>query len=167
MHGMPPSDFPKSEAAEFFSLHARLHHAAAQAAALERRHAELHAKMRAWPWTADNDPFHAGSLGLAACLSDATGCNVIVGFNEYCAPSLDDALEQAVTQGARTVVVITPMMTQGGEHSEVDIPAAIRRTQERHLQIPILYAWPLEVHEVARFLAAQIDRLVKTTDSPT
>jgi sirohydrochlorin cobaltochelatase len=145
--------------AELFGLHARLEHAGeAERPALEHRHAALDVKMRAWPRTPDNDPFYAGSSELAAQLRRVTGNDVIVGFNEFCAPSLDDALAQAVAQAAERIIVITPMMTQGGQHSEVDIPAAIRRMQERRPDIPIVYAWPFAVSEVARFLAGQISR---------
>ncbi len=50
MHGAPPNDFPERETAELFGLHARLEHAhEPERAALEHRHAELDAKMRAWP----------------------------------------------------------------------------------------------------------------------
>lgn len=151
------NDFPKQEMSELFSLHARLEHTTGpERAALERQYAELDAKMRGWPRTAQNDPFYAGAQDLAAHLSQAAGCEVIVGFNEFCAPSLDDALDQAVARGAGQVMVITPMMTQGGEHAEKDIPAAIQRAQERRPKVPILYIWPFEVAQVAQFLAAQI-----------
>ena len=160
MHGAPPNDFPEHEMAELFGLHARLERAAGpERVALERRHAGLEAKMRAWPRTPKNDPLYAGSQELAERRSQATGCEVIVGFNEFCAPTLDDALDQAATRVTERVVVITPMMTRGGGHSETDIPSAVRRAQDRHSRIPILYAWPFEVSKVAQFLAAQIDRL--------
>jgi sirohydrochlorin cobaltochelatase len=81
---------------------------------------------------------------------------VIVGFNEFCAPSLDDALNRGIALGAEKVIVVTPMMTRGGEHAEVDIPAAIRAAQARHPEIPIIYAWPFRVSEVADFLAAHV-----------
>ncbi len=159
MHGVPPNDFPRHEMAELFGLHARLEHAAGpERAALERRHAELDAKVRAWPRTAQNDLYHAGSQALASHLSRATGHEVIVGFNEFCAPDLDEALDRAIVHGAEKVIVVTPMMTPGGEHSEVDIPEAIRRAQTQHPEIPIVYAWPFEAPEVAHFLAAQIAR---------
>ena len=159
MHGVPPRDFPPQELMEFFGLHARLEHAAGpEAAALERRHAELDAKVRAWPRTAENDPFYAGSQALATHVSQATGQDVIVGFNEFCAPGLDEALDQAAARGASRVVVVTPMVTPGGQHSEVDIPAAVKRAQERHPAISIAYAWPFDAAEVAQFLAAQIAR---------
>jgi sirohydrochlorin cobaltochelatase len=159
MHGVPPNDFPYHELAELFGLHARLEFASGpERAGLEHRHAALDAKVRAWPRTPKNDPFHAGSLDLAEHLRPVTGHEVIVGFNEFCAPNLDDALDEAVARGAEQIVVVTPMMTRGGEHSEVDIPAAIARAQGRHPTTPIRYAWPFEAREVAQFLAGQITR---------
>jgi sirohydrochlorin cobaltochelatase len=159
MHGTPPHDFPRREAAEFFNLHAQLDHSpGVRRADVERRYAELDAKMRAWPRTPQNDPFHTGSYKLAEHLSRTTGCEVIVGFNEFCAPSLDEAFDQASARGYGKVIVVTPMMTRGGEHSEVDIPAAIARAHERHPHLAIEYAWPFDMSEVAGFLAAHLTR---------
>ncbi len=161
MHGSPPNDFPKDELTEFFSLHARLEHIPEGGrAGLEQRYAELDAKIRAWPRTPKNDPFHAGAHEMASNLQKATGYEVIVGFNEFCAPSLDEAIEKAAASQAKKIIVITPMMTRGGEHSEVEIPEAIKRSKERHPNIEIVYAWPFEVSEVAGFLSSQIKRFV-------
>jgi sirohydrochlorin cobaltochelatase len=161
MHGVPPNNFPKREMAELFSLNARVGGVAGvERVALERRRLELDAKMRAWPRTAQNDPFYAGSQELGAHLSEVTGCEVILGFNEFCAPSLDDALSQAIARGAEKVIVVTPMMTRGGEHAEVDIPAAVKTAQAQHPETPIIYAWPFRVSEVASFLAKQIEALL-------
>jgi len=47
----------------------------------------------------------------------------VVGFNEFCAFCLVEAIDQAAAQGANKVNVITTIiMTQGGEHSENDMP---------------------------------------------
>ena len=97
---------------------------------------------------------------MAVHLGEVTGYKVIVGFNEFCAPSVGEALDDAVTQSAEKVIVITPMMTQGGEHAEADIPAAICRARQRHPHTLMIYAWPFEVVDVARFLAAQVARFV-------
>lgn len=160
MHGAPPNDFPPRELGEHFGLHTQLEQMRGpQRVTLEARHAELDAKIRAWPRTAENDPFYAGSLALAQQLRQATGHEVIMGFNEFCAPSLDEALDQAAVQLPNKVIVITPMMTRGGEHSEHDIPAAIQRAQARHPSMKFIYVWPLDLSATANFLAAQIDRL--------
>jgi sirohydrochlorin cobaltochelatase len=159
MHGAPPNDFPRAEIAELVGLHSRLEQVEGpRREALARRHDELDAMIRAWPRSPRNDPFWAASMEMADHLSQATGLEVIVGFNEFCAPSLDEALDRAASRRVQAITVITPMMTRGGVHAEVDIPDAIRRARERHPGQTIRYAWPFEISDVARFLAAQIDR---------
>jgi sirohydrochlorin cobaltochelatase len=160
MHGAPPNDFPKYQVALLVGLHMWLEHGAGPIRAmLESFHTNLDTKIRAWPRTAQNDPFYAASHTLAAQISRMTEYEVIVGFNEFCAPSLDEALDQAIAQGTDKIVIVTPMMTPGGEHSEKDIPAAIRRAEERHPRVTFAYAWPFDAQDVAEFLATQVERL--------
>ncbi len=162
MHGAPPKDFPPQEVIELFSLHARLEHVDArlpqeQVRQWQQRFAELDAKIRGWPRTPENDPFFSASQELARHLASEIGRAVIAGFNEFCAPTIDQALQQAAASSER-VVVITPMMTPGGEHSEQDIPAAIQRARDQFPQVEFVYAWPFELQETARFLASQIQK---------
>lgn len=158
MHGAPASDFPRRETAELFDLRAKLRHASEETRdSLQRRHDALDAKMRTWPRTAENDSFYNGSQALAAHLRKEMGCDVIVGFNEFCAPSLDEALDRAAGLGPKQVVIVTPMMTPGGAHSKAEIPEAIERARRRHTGISFFYAWPFETAEIAKFLAAQTE----------
>jgi sirohydrochlorin cobaltochelatase len=160
MHGSPPRDFPKAQVALVVGLHMWLERASGPVRALiERYHTRLDARIRTWPRTPENDPFHTASQELATQLSQETGCEVIVGYNEFCAPGLDEALDQAATRGAEQVIVVTPMMTPGGEHAEEDIPAAIQRAQKRHPALKFIYAWPFKVEDVAQFLAIQVEQL--------
>jgi sirohydrochlorin cobaltochelatase len=157
MHGAPANDFPKKEMAELFDLRAKLKHALREGRTpLEERLHQLDAKMRAWPRTGKNDPFFEGSQELAKHLGKETGDEVIVGFNEFCAPTVDEAIDQAAATGAEQVIVVTPMMTPGGAHSKAEIPEAIEQARRRHPRLSILYAWPFETEEVARFIAGQI-----------
>jgi sirohydrochlorin cobaltochelatase len=164
MHGAPPKDFPRPELEEFFGLHARLEQAgpgerprAGDRAVIEARHRDLEAKMRAWPRTEANDPFHAGSLAIAQALANQAGLAVFLGFNEFCAPSIAEALDQAGLD-FRRVIIVTPMLTPGGEHAGADIPAEIERARARHRRTEFLYAWPFDPADVASFLAAQVAR---------
>ena len=157
MHGAPPSDFPRQEAGELFGLRGRLERAAPpDRPALAARLRELDARMRSWPRTSANDPYHAGSQDLAEHLREATGLPVLAGFNEFCAPSLDEALDQAAAARPGRVLVVTPMMTRGGEHVEREIPEAVARARSRHPDTRMDYLWPFEISQVALFLAAQI-----------
>jgi sirohydrochlorin cobaltochelatase len=163
MHGAPPLDFPRPELAEFFGLEAKTGHGRAGECrdASRLRFQELETKMRAWPRTPQNDPFYAGSLDLAKHLRRASGLEVVVGFNEFCAPPLDEAFDRAA-RAARTIVVVTPMMTRGGEHSAVDIPEAIRRAGAKYPAVRFVYAWPFATEDIARFLASQVTRFLQS-----
>jgi sirohydrochlorin cobaltochelatase len=161
MHGSLPLDFPEAEMAEFMGLHSQLGHKwGPEAGAQNLRYDVLDAKMRAWPRTGQNDPFYAGSQELAKRLRQESGLEVIIGFNEFCAPTLDEALERAAAREASKIVVLTPMMTRGGEHSAVDIPEAIRRAQQKFPAQKIIYAWPFATEDVARFLSTQVTRFL-------
>ncbi len=156
MHGEPPNDFPKDEFARFFALHARLHYAEGGDEDLHRRYAALDAKIRGWPRTMANDPFYAASQQMAEQLRETTGLEVVVGFNEFCGPTVEQAIEKAVARKAENIIVVTPMMTPGGIHAEIQIPATVRQAQERHPDVSIRYAWPFDLSEVAQFLAKRI-----------
>jgi len=164
MHGAPPNDFPRPELGEFFALHARIEQAGPgrppqteEWLDIVDRCSRLEARMRAWPRTAGNDPFHAGAVAIAQALATAAGMTVVIGFNEFCAPSVQEALDTAAL-GARRVIVVTPMLTPGGEHAGTEIPAEIERARARHRRTEFVYAWPFEPRDVAEFLAAQAAR---------
>ena len=70
------------------SLHGRLEAAPVpHNPALQSRYEELEKKMLDWPRNQQNDPFFASSQAIAAELSRTSGKEVILGFNEFCAPS--------------------------------------------------------------------------------
>jgi sirohydrochlorin cobaltochelatase len=161
MHGVPPNDFPPDELSEFFGLEGRLRRAApAERAALEKRRQALEKKMRDWPRTPRNDPFYFASKELAASLGRAAGLEVRLGFNEFCAPGVETALDGMAAGGAGPLLVVTTMMTRGGEHSETQIRQAIDGARRRYPGTEIIYAWPYETAEVAEFLAAHLRRFM-------
>ncbi len=154
-HGMPPSDFPKQEAGELFSLHGRIEAAeGAEKEELIKRHDELHLKMRLWKRTPENDPFHFSTLKIAEHLNVLLNAPLFVGYNEFCTPSVEEAIDEAVNMHADRVIIFTPMLTSGGVHAEVDIPRSPEKAREKYPDIPIVYAWPFEVSLVAEFLAS-------------
>jgi len=161
MHGIPPKGFPKEEMMELFSLHHRIHSAGEQEKiSLRKRHEQLDEEMRRWPRTEENDPFYTASQKIAHELSNVLNTQVLVGFNEFCSPTIEEAVSQAAAESPDRIIVATPMMTGGGEHSEVDIPSAIVRARVNHPDIEIVYAWPYQISDVAVFLAEQIKRFL-------
>ncbi len=157
VHGMPPADFPRQELAEFFRLHAASETGRISGSAQERL-SLLEDRMRNWPRNEGNDPFYSASQELASHLSRASGYEVIVGHNEFCAPSIDEALQIAADMSASRIFVATTMMTRGGDHAEKDIPAAIDRFRGLHPDIEVTYAWPFDMARVAQFLSDHIQQ---------
>jgi len=157
MHGMPPNDFPAEERREFMRLRSKLLHSRGQLNTEDKkRHDELDAKVRHWPRNEKNDLFHAAAVKLAGELENMTRQKVFLGFNEFCAPALELALEEAAQSTPQAIQVITPMMTRGGSHSESEIPQAIKAAKSKHPEITFQYAWPFETSRIARFLTDQI-----------
>jgi sirohydrochlorin cobaltochelatase len=157
MHGMPPVDFPREELAEFFKLHSIIGTGkSGDQKFLHDRYAFLDNKIRNWPRNEQNDPFYAASRELATHLSQKSGHEVVVGYNEFCAPTIDEALQSAADEKANKIIVITPMMTSGGNHAEKDIPAAIDKFRKLHPGIEVIYTWPFDTAEVAKFLSDHV-----------
>jgi len=161
MHGVPPKDFPVEDKNELLMLHHRLHSVAGpEASHMKRRHDELAESLLGWQRTPKNDPFFTASGKIAESLNKKTGWDVFLGFNEFCRPTVSEAMERAARAGAKKIVVVTPMMTRGGEHSEKDIPEAIEMGRRKFPEIEIVYAWPFGYDEIADFLSAHIERFV-------
>lgn len=159
MHGVPPSDFPPRELGEFMSLHFKAEFGGKPLTDDEQERVQnLEQRIIATDRTPENDPYHTASFEIASELRELTGIEVFVGFNEFCAPTLHDVLEQAANKQPGKIVVITPMLTSGGSHQEKDIPAAIESAKERFPGITIEYAWPFDAKEIARFLADHFHR---------
>ena len=154
MHGAPHIDFPPQELAEFFNLHSRFEHSShtprsetsgTHAHKSLERYRELDKKMRYWPRIRSNDLFYAASLDMAEAVAGELGCEVTVGFTEFCSPTLDEAHEKAIGLDPGTGIVITPMIPRGSEHTETDIPQAVDRTRQRHAGITYIYTGPSTV----------------------
>lgn len=145
-HGAVASDMPRTLVQRLRELE-RSRHLAGEAASAEQ--VALEQQIRYWPRSPETDPYQAGMNAIAERLRQRVG-RVEVAFNEFCAPSLADAIEALVGSGVTQIVVISAMITPGGSHAEKDIPQTIQVMQARHPGIEIRYAWPPELDAIAR-----------------
>jgi sirohydrochlorin ferrochelatase len=61
------------------------------------------------------------------------------GFFELASPSIGEAIQSCIQQGATTVTVV-PVLLLSGNHALIDIPTEIKEAQEQFPAIPIMYA---------------------------
>jgi cobalt/nickel transport system ATP-binding protein len=67
------------------------------------------------------------------------------GLIEFAPPSLDEAIDTLVAEGAAGVVAV-PLVLLGAGHMKDDGPAALARARTRHPEMPFAYARDLGVH---------------------
>lgn len=150
-HGAPPKDFPRDLVSRLKALEGRR---TATSGAMGDEERELDAKIRDWPRTAENDPYREGLLALAEALrAKLGGAPLFVAYNEFCGPSIEVAVADAIAHGATSITVIPSMLTPGGVHSEVEIPAILAELRAAYPAVTLRYAWPFDLQHVAGMLA--------------
>ena len=153
-HGGVPSDFPRESVTRLKALEGR-RRAAGSAMSEEER--ALDAQIRGWPRTPESDPYREGLSRLAAALAPKLdGAELAVAYNEFCGPSLEEAVARAVESGAREITVVPSMLTPGGVHSEVEIPETLEALRAAFPGTVLRYAWPFDMDRVGDMLAAQV-----------
>ena len=160
-HGAPATDCPPELVGELMSLEWPSNGPVAEPHHLGGRAAELDATIRDWPRHAGNDPYKAGLEQVAEALRPSLPTELLViGYNEFCRPSIAEAIEQVIRRGATRVFVIPSMLTPGGVHSERDIPRALGAVRQAHPDVSIQYVWPFDLQQIAALLASHITRAV-------
>ena len=156
-HGGTASDIPRAMIAELKRLEGERQ--ARREAEMSPREAELDKKVREWPRTPETDPYKFGVEEIAAALAPKLGGRRLVSaYNEFCAPSVEDAIEGLVKEGFTKISLVSTMFTRGGIHAECEIPGIVLAARKKHPGVTIEYAWPFDAGFIADFLAAQLER---------
>ena len=155
-HGSPASDTPRDLVRELKRLEERRQRAGAPEMTPAER--ALDRQVRAWPRTAASDPYREGLQAIGASLvSRLAGWTVALAYNEFCAPSVEDAVARLASEGHDKIVFVTTMFTRGGVHAECEIPEELERARRRHPKVAFAYAWPFDAEAVCELLARQAE----------
>jgi sirohydrochlorin cobaltochelatase len=148
-HGSPALDTPIELRREYRKLRAQVDKSDRE----RTREQDLEAQIRRWPRTGDNDPYQQGTEALTAQLQAALGQTpVVAAYNEFCSPSVEEALGHLRQRGVNRVEVLSTMVTPGGGHSERDIPAALEACRRKFPNLQLVYRWPYDLRLVAQLL---------------
>ncbi len=162
-HGGIPKDYPYDQVMKLKRLEAQRRSSGTAPTAEE---AELDRRIRRWPRTGDNDPYQSGLEALAARLKPLLdGSLFCIAYNEYCAPTLEEAVEDLLNQGVRQITVISSMLTPGGFHADIEIPRTIDQLRRAYPDVVFHYAWPFDLDSVAGMLATQVQRFTESLGS--
>jgi sirohydrochlorin cobaltochelatase len=152
-HGGVPSDCPRELVTQLKALEGRRRASGAPASVEEQ---VLDQRIRSWPRTPATDPYRAGLERVAERMRARLGSvRLVLAYNEFCAPTVADAVAELASAGRRHIVVLPSMLTPGGVHSEREIPETIDALRASYPGLTLEYAWPFDLDAVAALLAGQ------------
>jgi sirohydrochlorin cobaltochelatase len=155
-HGGIPKDYPSDLVAKLKRLEAQRR---ASGSPMSPEELELDTKIRTWPRTAKTDPYRAGLESLATHVKPLlNGAQFSLAYNEFCGPTLSEAVEDLLGKGATTITIVSTMFTPGGSHSEFEIPEELQELRARHPGVNLNYAWPFDLGQVAKMLLDHIQK---------
>jgi len=154
-HGGIPSDCPPEYISKFKRLESQRRR---QNLPPSDEELEVDKIIRNWPRTAETDPYQAGLEAVSKRLqSTLNGAQLEIAYNEFCAPTLQEAVESLINKGFADITVISTMFTPGGSHSEIEIPEEVDELNKKFPDVNVDYAWPFDLEHVGKFLSEHID----------
>lgn len=155
-HGGLPSDCPDDLVARLKRLENQRRK---QNLPPSKEELELDRTVRAWPRTPESDPYKNGLECVANQLASLLGpVTLVTAYNEFCSPTLGEAVESLVRDGKNHISLVSTMFTPGGSHSEIEIPEEVRDLQLKYPEVEIVYAWPFDLEKIAQMLFQHIER---------
>lgn len=155
-HGGIPKGYPQDLITKLKRLEAQRR---ATGAPMSPEELELDTKVRTWPRTPQTDPYQAGLEALGSAMKPfLNGALFALAYNEFCGPTLADAVEDLIRQGAQSITVVSTMFTPGGSHSETEIPEELEELRRKHPGVTLTYAWPFNLVKVSKMLVEHIDQ---------
>ena len=155
-HGGIPKDYPQELVTKLKRLEAQRR---ASGNPMSQEELELDTKIRTWPRTEKTDPYQAGLESLATHVRPLlNGAQFALAYNEFCGPTLSEAIEDLIGKGATKITIVSTMFTPGGSHSEFEIPEELLELKARHSDVTLNYAWPYDLNHVARMLLDHIQK---------
>ena len=129
-HGGIPKGYPADLVSKLKRLEAQ-RRAAGQPMSAEEL--ELDTKIRTWPRTPESDPYQAGLEALGAQMKPMVNDALFsLAYNEFCGPTLHEAVGVLIKQGAQSITIVSTMFTPGGSHSEYEIPEELEELRKLH-----------------------------------
>jgi sirohydrochlorin cobaltochelatase len=155
-HGGVPRDYPRERLTQLRGLEARRRLTKAPPSPEE---VALETELRQWPRTPATDPYQAGLKSLAAHLRPLLEpARLVLAYNEFCAPTVAEAVRALATGGVTDIVAVPSMFTPGGVHAEIDIPETIDALRAEFPHLSVRYAWPFGGEHLAGFFVEHLRR---------
>jgi sirohydrochlorin cobaltochelatase len=153
-HGGLPKDISSQLVDKFMRIHKTRVKTGSE---ITKQEIELDQAIRRWQRTPESDPYKTGLEQLAAKLRlNLNNYHVVTAYNEFCYPTINDAIAGLAQENYSNIILVTTMITRGGSHSENEIPEEINELRIKYPDININYAWPFCMNSFAEFIGNHI-----------
>jgi sirohydrochlorin cobaltochelatase len=153
-HGGVPRDYPRDRLMQLRALETRRR---ASGSPPSEKELDLEHELRHWPRTPANDPYQAGLKSLAAYLQPRLEpARLVLAYNEFCAPTVAEAVRTLDAEGMTDIVAVPSMFTPGGVHAEIEIPQIINELRAELPHLRLQYAWPFAGEHLAAFFVEHL-----------
>ena len=123
-HGGIPKGYPQDLITKLKRLEAQRR---ASGSSMSSEELELDTKVRTWPRTPQSDPYQAGLEALGAAMKPfLNGVLFGLAYNEFCGPTLAEAVEE------------------------------LKELRRKHPNVTLTYAWPYNLVQVSKMLVEHI-----------
>ncbi len=154
-HGGLPNDCPQDVVSRLKRLEMERRRRGVSASDEEK---ELDRKIRNWPRTPESDPYKVGLEKLAQHLAERMpDTKIVAAYNEFCAPSIEDAADNLVKSGVKKIFLISSMFTPGGSHSDKEIPEDVEQLRKKYPNVNFQYAWPFDLSKIAELMVGHLE----------
>jgi sirohydrochlorin cobaltochelatase len=153
-HGGVPRDYPRDRLLRLRALEAQRRTSGGRLSAEE---VALDTDLRRWPRTSATDPYQARLERVAMHLRlRLAPTRLALAHNEFCAPTLPEAIRALAADGVTDIVAVPSMLTPGGAHTELEIPESIDAVRAEFPHLDICYAWPFAAEHLAGFFVEHL-----------
>ena len=153
-HGGVPRDYPRDRLMQLRALETQRR---VSGSPLSQEEEALEQELRHWPRTSANDPYQTGLKSLAAHLRPRLEpARLVLAYNEFCAPTVAEAIRTLAAEGVTDIVAVPSMFTPGGVHAEIEIPQTINELRAELPHLMLQYAWPFAGEHLAAFFVEHL-----------
>ncbi|MEO0271272.1 MAG: CbiX/SirB N-terminal domain-containing protein [candidate division WOR-3 bacterium] len=159
-HGSVPYDFPQEKLKKYFFLRSKKMKGELNKEE-KKEFLNLERELHYFERNAENDPHYFFHKKLKDEIEKELNIKCYFAFNEFCAPNLEEVIEEIVKNENNSEIFIVPTMFTGGHHTDEEIKEEIEKIKEKFKNLRIKYLYPFNFEYIKELFEKHIKEVLK------
>lgn len=108
-----------------------------------------------------NDPHYFFHKKLKDEIEKELNIKTIFAFNKFCAPGLEEVIEEIVKNENNSEIYVVPTMFTGGRHTDEEIKEDIEKIKRKFKDLRINYLYPFKFEYIKELFKKHIEEVLK------